>query len=720
MNRTTIRTPKARWFTRWSHWLLLVALPGLIACGSSPPPAPSTPTATDLPDPTPTPPAVPAPRTDATLIPRDLLFGNPERVSPKLSPDGRMLAYLAPKDGVLNVWVVPADTASDAIAQTAQVVTADSSRGIRTFLWAYTSQHILYMQDQGGDENWRVYAVAVATKKVLDLTPKAGIAARIDGLSAKSPNVALIAMNDRDPHLHDIYRVDITTGATTRVLENNENLAYVLSDDDFVPRLGLVSLPDGGAEYRDLRARKGADGTHPVWLKVPFEDAETTTPMGFDASGKTLYLLDSRGRDTAALFAIDFASNKAKLLLQDARADVQNATSQPRTGKVQAASVNYERASWHVLDKALAPDFAALAKLGDGELDIVSRTLDDRTWLVTLVSSDAPVRFYRYDRKSKLATFLFANRPALEKVTLATMHSRVITSRDGLSLVSYLTLPKGSDPDGDGVPASPVPMVLKVHGGPWSRDAWGLDGNTQWLADRGYAVLSVNFRGSTGFGKRFLNAANLEWAGKMHDDLIDAVDWAVASKVALADKVAIMGASYGGYATLVGLTFTPERFACGVDIVGPSNIETLLGSIPAYWQPQIAFFHTRVGDPTTAAGKQFLAERSPLHKVDRIQRPLLIGQGANDPRVKQAESDQIVAAMQAHKIPVTYVLFPDEGHGFARPENRTAFNAVAETFLAQCLGGAYEPIGDDFKGASITVPAGASQVYALESTLGGR
>ena len=685
----------------------------LCACGSSP----VTPTPEPTPTPVaPTPVAVVAPRVDASLIPRDLLFGNPERVLPKLSPDGKTLAFIAPKDGVLNVWVVAADQG----IETAQAVTNDTTRGVRSFSWAYTSKHILYTQDIGGDENWRVYSVDVATQKVVDLTPKAGIAARIDALSSKIPGEALIAMNDRDPQLHDVWRIDIATGAAKLVFENKENIAYVFSDDDFKPRLGMVSLPDGGNEFRDLGAKADANGVHPVWLTVPFEDAETTTPIAFEASGKTLYMLDSRGRDTAALFAVDFKSKKPTMLFEDARADVQGSTWHPKTGKVQAASVNYERSTWHVIDKAVAADFDVLAKLGEGELEIMSRTLDDKVWLVALIASDAPVRYYRYDRTKKATTFLFANRPALEKVTLAKMHPRVLKARDGLALVSYLTLPKGSDPDGDGVPNAPVPMVLKVHGGPWSRDAYGLDANTQWLADRGYAVLSVNFRGSTGFGKRFLNAANLEWAGKMHDDLIDAVDWAVANKVAQADKVAIMGGSYGGYATLVGLTFTPDTFACGVDIVGPSNIETLLASIPPYWAPMIAFFNTRVGDAGTPEGKKLLAERSPVHKADRIKRPLLIGQGANDPRVKQAESDQIVAAMVAKNIPVTYVLFPDEGHGFARPENRTAFNAVAETFLAQCLGGAYEPVGDDFKGASITVPNGAENIYGLEATRDGR
>jgi dipeptidyl aminopeptidase/acylaminoacyl peptidase len=298
------------------------------------------------------------------------------------------------------------------------------------------------------------------------------------------------------------------------------------------------------------------------------------------------------------------------------------------------------------------------------------------------------------------------------------MHAPVVESRDGLNLVCYLSLPPGSDPDGDGRPSEPLPMVLYVHGGPWARDQWGLNPYHQWLANRGYAVLSVNYRGSTGFGKEFINAANGEWAGKMHDDLLDAVGWAIDEKIAIADKVAIAGGSYGGYATLVGLTFTPDVFACGVDIVGPSSLVTLLENVPEYWVPFMPVFKSRLGDVETKAGRAELLKRSPLTRVDQIRRPLLIAQGANDPRVKQLESDQIVAAMTEHEIPVTYVLYPDEGHGFRRPENRKSFNAVAEAFLAEQLGGRFEPVGDDFRGATIQVPTGADEVPGLADALG--
>ena len=330
------------------------------------------------------------------------------------------------------------------------------------------------------------------------------------------------------------------------------------------------------------------------------------------------------------------------------------------------------------------------------------------------------MRWHLWDREAKAAKLLFTADAELDALELAPMHAVTIPARDGLELVSYLTVPRATDPDADGIPNAPVPLVLLVHGGPWGRDTWGYNPTHQWLQDRGYAVLSVNFRSSTGLSKTLLNKGDREWAKAMHDDLLDAVEWAVDRRVAQKDKVAIMGTSYGGYAALVGLTFTPDTFACGVDVVGPSNLVTLLETIPPYWDTLKAMFARRVGDVATDEGRALLRERSPLTHVAKIAKPLLIGQGANDPRVKQAESDQIVAAMKAKHIPVTYVLFPDEGHGFQRPANRLAFNAVTESFLGACLGGPHEPFGDDFAGSTITVPAGAEHVDGLEAALAHR
>jgi dipeptidyl aminopeptidase/acylaminoacyl peptidase len=333
---------------------------------------------------------------------------------------------------------------------------------------------------------------------------------------------------------------------------------------------------------------------------------------------------------------------------------------------------------------------------------------DRRNWVVAYRHDDTPREYYLYDRDARQARWLFTSTPAFEGRPFVKMEPVTIRARDGLELVCYLSRPRGAPP------GKRLPMVLLVHGGPWSRDGWGLHPTHQWLANRGYAVLSVNYRGSTGFGKAFINAANLEWAGKMHDDLIDAVDWAVAEGVADPDRVAIMGTSYGGYAALVGLTFTPEKFACGIDLVGISNLVTLMNTIPEYWKPWKSLWKVRMGDYTTEAGRQFLEERSPLNRVDRIVRPLLIGQGANDVRVKASESEQIVAAMQRHGIPVTYVFYPDEGHGLGRPENRSSFAAVVEAFLAAHLGGRCEPIGDDFKDSTIEFKAGRELILGLD------
>jgi dipeptidyl aminopeptidase/acylaminoacyl peptidase len=430
--------------------------------------------------------------------------------------------------------------------------------------------------------------------------------------------------------------------------------------------------------------------------------------------GKSMYFTETRGRDTGALVSIDLKTKKQTVLAEDPKADAGDVLLHPTKRNLQAVAFEYEREHWKILDKSIEKDLTNLAKLDGGEVRIGSRTLDDKTWIVATTSEQHPGRYYVWDRAKQKATFLFAVKPELEKQPLVKMHPVVIKARDGLDLVSYLTLPAAADPDGDGKANAPVPMVLWVHGGPWSRDNWGYDTAHQLFANRGYAVLSVNYRGSTGFGKKFLNASNLQWAKAMHDDLLDAVDWAVKAGVTPRDKVCIGGGSYGGYATLVGLAMTPDVFACGVDIVGPSSLATLLASIPPYWAPFLAVFRTRVGDPDTTDGKALLAAASPLTHAAKIKRPLLIGQGANDPRVKQAESEQIVAAMKKHGLPVTYVVFPDEGHGFHRPENNTAFFAVTEAFLSAHLGGFYLPITpEEVKASTMQVKDGKDGVPGL-------
>ena len=693
--------------------LFAVSLGTLAACGSpqpvapNPPAPPPAPVAATPPAP-PAPPPAAAPQADPKLLPRKLLFGNPDHLMPSLSPNGNQIAFIAPDNGVLNVWVAPADD-----IKAAKVVTHERTRPIRFFLWAYTNEHIVYANDKAGDENFHIFAVDLKAGKEEDLTPFEGVRAQLLDRYDNKPTVLMAEMNKRDKRFMDPVLIDIKTKSITVLAENTEGYVGYVGDQDAKLRMASKMTSDGGLELFTLTK----PGEWSSYAKIAAEDNQTTSPEFFEKNNRTLYFRDSRGRDTSALVTVEMPNGKPKVIFEDPKADVEQLLVHPKQEKVQAVATNRERRVWKLLDKTLQGDFDALAKVTDGDLQIVSRSLDDKRWIAGFLHDDAPTGFYLWDRGTKKATFLFSDRAALEGVKLAKMHPVVIKARDGLELVSYLTLPRDTDGSSTGKPKEPLPMVLFVHGGPWARDQWGLNPNHQWLASRGYAVLSVNYRASTGFGKRFINAGDHEWAGKMHDDLLDAVKWAISEKIADPAKVAIMGGSYGGYSTLIGLTFTPDTFACGVDIVGPSNLVTLLNSIPPYWTPMIAQFTHRIGDHRTDEGKKFLFERSALSRVDAIKKPLLIGQGANDPRVKQAESDQIVKAMQAKRLPVAYVLYPDEGHGFARPENRLSFYAVAEVFLAEHLGGKFLPTGDDFQNSSITVPAGADQVFGLKDAL---
>jgi dipeptidyl aminopeptidase/acylaminoacyl peptidase len=636
-------------------------------------------------------------------IPRSKLFGNADRAMVRLSPDGRFLSWLAPVEGVMNIWVAPRDALGDARA-----VTRDTKRGIRFYGWSSQSHHLLYMQDTDGDENWHIYATVAERGETTDLTPYAGVNARWIAQSWTRPGTIAIGLNDRDAAWHDLYLVDLASAERKLVFENTGQYGGMTLDRDLGLRLLDKPEPDGGRTVYRLE-----DGKTEAWLRIPHADNLTTGTDGFTADGKTLYLTSSLGRDKAALFAVDWASGSQALMAEHDKVDIGHVLTHPVSYVAEAYGTHYLTGDWHALTPQMGATFETLRRDYDPEFDIVSRTRADDLWILTATKPERPGQYHLYDRKSGRIDFLFDSRPELAGEQLAKMHPVVIPSRDGWELVSYLTLPAtvaGTRPK------EPLPMVLAVHGGPWSQDTYAYDPENQWLADRGYAVLSVNFRASTGFGKAFITAGDGEWAGKMHDDLLDAVAWAIREGIAK-DRIAIMGGSYGGYAALVGLTFTPTVFACGVDIVGPSNLETLLATVPPYWA---AFFETlarAVGDPRTEEGRALLRDRSPLHRADRIERPLLIAQGANDPRVKQAEADQIVAAMRAKGLPVTYVLYPEEGHGFAVPENRVSFYAIVEAFLAAHLGGRAEPIGEAFKGARLTVPEGAECVPGLASVL---
>ncbi len=688
---------------------LTIVLFLICACSAGP--------ATSRPEPTTAPEATATPRLEPTeepsweetvpLIPREVLFGNPDKSSVGLSPDGTRISYLAPVDGVMNVWVGPADDPA-----AAQPVTHDTDRGINFYGWAYTSEHILYLQDQAGEENWRMYSVNLNTGETIDLTPLEGVQARAQAFSPDFPEEFIVGLNDRVPQLHDLYRVNIDTGERTLVLENEGFLGFVI-DYDLDVRFAARLTPEGGLEYLSPTE----EGSWEPFLEIPMEDVLTTSLLWFDKTGTTLYMIDSRGRNTSAMFAVDLETGEQTVLAEDPRADVSDVMIHPTERNIQAVAFTYERKGWQILDESIAADLAYLSTVADGDVEVVSRTLDDRFWTVAYVLDDGPVTYYYYDREAQEAKFLFAHREELVGLPLAKMYPVVIESRDGLDMVSYYTLPVGSDSDGDGYPDEPLPTILNPHGGPWSRDSWGYNGLHQWLANRGYAVLSVNFRASTGFGKEFINAGNMQWGGKVQDDLIDAVDWAIQEGIADPEGVASFGGSFGGYSTLWALTNTPDRFACGVAWAAPSNLVTLLESIPPYWEPEIELFATRVGDHRTEEGRALLTQYSPLSYVDQLQRPLLIGQGANDVRAKPDQAEQIVEALQEKGIPVTYLLYSDEGHGIDRPENALSLVAVADAFLSECLGGRYEPIGDDFEGSSIAVPVGAEAVPGLADAM---
>jgi dipeptidyl aminopeptidase/acylaminoacyl peptidase len=612
----------------------------------------------------------------AELIPRRVLFGNPERVSPRISPNGTSLAWIAPDNGVLNVWTAP--VGADGVDwDSATVVTSDTDRGIRVFRWAHDGRHLLYLQDTGGDENWRLYDVDLHTMQRRDLTPFEGVQAQILATEKKYPSEVLVGLNRDNPALHDVYRLDLVTGDMVKQVENPGFAGWV-ADTDLVTRVGVGLEPDGSLV---IKVRDGADGDWRLLQTLPAEDAMTSGPMAISADGGSMLAMSSAGVDTGRLVRVDLASGAEEVLAEDPDADVSGVRVNPDTREPQIVTWVKDRTEYRVLDPALEADLAAIRALHPGDPEIVAQDHSDMVWLVAFTNDAGPVPFFLYDRRRREGHFLFDHQPELSRYELAPMEPFSYQARDGLTIHGYATFPPGAGRSG-------LPMVLNVHGGPWARDTWGFDSEAQWLANRGYLSVQVNFRGSTGYGKAFVNAGDREWGRAMQNDLTDGVAYAIDQGWADPERVAIFGGSYGGYAALAGVTFTPDLYRCAVDIVGPSNLKTLIETIPPYWQPQIALFHRRVGNPETDA--EFLWSRSPLSRAASIKTPLLIAQGANDPRVKQAESEQIVAAMRDAGIDYEYILFPDEGHGFAKPENRLRFYAAAERFLARHLGGRAE------------------------------
>ncbi len=615
------------------------------------------------------------------LIPRDVLFGNPERESPRVSPDGTRLAWLAPVEGVLNVWVAslapsgPGGRSVDLAG--AMPVTDDRDRGIRTFLWAHDGTHLLYLQDRGGDENWRLYDVDLETMAGRDLTPFEEVQAQVLAVDKRFPDDVLVGLNRDNEQLHDVYHLDLVSGELVKVVDNPGMVGWV-ADSDLVVRAGLAPEPDGGFV---VMVRDTADGDWRPFQRVPAEDALTSSPVAFTRDGGSLLAVSSIDANTGRLVRAELGTGAVEVIAADPVNDVTDVRLHPDTRQVQLVVFARERADFLVLDPDIEDDMAAIRSLHPGDPVLQGHDDADATWLVGFTNDSGPVPYFAYDRRTREGRLLFEHQPSLSDYELAAMEPFSYEARDGLLIHGYLTFPVGEPREG-------LPTVLNVHGGPWARDEWGFQPEAQWLANRGYLCVQVNYRGSTGYGKQFVNAGDGEWGGKMHDDLVDAVRWIVDRGIADPARIAIYGGSYGGYAALVGAAFTPELFRAAIDVVGPSNLETLIRSIPPYWAPLIALFHTRVGNPDTDA--ELLWSRSPLSRAKDIKVPLLIAQGANDPRVKQAESEQIVAALTKAGIDHEYLLFPDEGHGFAKPENRLRFYAAAERFLARHLGGRAE------------------------------
>ena len=606
------------------------------------------------------------------LIPLDTLFGNPEYLVPEISPDGTRLLYLAPDDGVLNVWTAPVDRPHEAIP-----ATHDRERGIRRYYACHDDRTLMYMRDVDGDESWRLYLLDLASGEEHCATPFEGVQARILAHNRWHPTTVLIGLNQDSRHLHDVYRLDLVTGELTKVAKNPGYLTWVI-DTDLRVRGGAIPQPDGGMTI-DLDL--AASGTARPWLDVPYEDAAGTRIVGFARDGATLYLQSSIGVNTTRLYATDTVTGRQTLLAGDDTYDVKRVELDPLTRCPQAVIFAKDREEWLFLDDGYADDVARIrAELARQDIDaeiFIDRS--DRTatrWTVSVITGAGPVLYYIYDRPEGGLRFLFSHSTDLGRYRLARMEPIGFTARDGVTVHGYVTWPPG-------VERRELPAVVNVHGGPWSRNSFCFDEEAQLLANRGYVCVQVNFRGSTGYGKHFRNLGVKQWGVSMQTDLLDALDHVAADGAIDTSRIAIMGCSYGGYAALVGAAFTPEVFACAIDLCGPSNLLTMLAAGAPYRTPLQSFMHANVGDPENE--RDMLWERSPLSRAEDIRIPILVVQGANDVRVTQAEAEQIVAVLKAKGLPYEYLLFPDEGHGLARPQNRQTYYAAVERFLAEHL-----------------------------------
>jgi dipeptidyl aminopeptidase/acylaminoacyl peptidase len=628
------------------------------------------------------------------LIPREILFGNPARTDPKVSPDGSQLSWLAPgKDNALNVWTSALDGGN------ARCVTNETGDPIEWYAWALDGKHILYLHDNAGDEIPHLFSADLTTGNVRDLTPFRGVRAQNVLTNSRDPGFVFVAMNLRDRNMFDMYRVNLQTGAVTPEATNPGDVLTWKTDNNFVLRAATAF--NGKTGRTIIRTRDGAEKPWRDLVVMPFERAlfagevvNGSLIAGFAPDGKSLLIVSALHSDKGRLVRVDLHDgHELGVLAEDPRCDVEfvdvgrlgmapSVILHPITGAPQAVEFNYTRRHWFFVDAKLKADFAQISRQARGFVDLVSRATADRIWIVAVRRSDAPGRFYTFNRDTKKLALLFDENPDLRKFELAAKQAVVIKARDGLELVSYLTTPVGVEP-------KKLPLVLLIHGGPWYRDSDDYDPEAQFLANRGYAVLQVNYRGSTGFGINFFNAGNRQVGLGMVEDLFDGVHWAVEQGIADPQRVAAMGGSMGGFNTLRALEMRPELFACGVDEFGPADEALSLRSFPKYWSNIIARWRRREGD--VDHDETWNRKISPLYHVDAIRAPLLIGQGKNDPRVTIENADAMVAALRKAKREVTYLVYSDEGHGFARPENQFDFYGRVEEFLGKHLGGRAEP-----------------------------
>ena len=633
--------------------------------------------------------AQPAPASgQPPIVDRELFFGDPEISGAQLSPDGRFIAFLKPLKGTRNIWV---KTAAEPFEK-ARPITADTKRPVSSFFWSRDSRVVLYVQDQGGDENYNVYAVDPAAPPApgadvpaaRNLTAAKGVRAFIYAVPKSEPDAIYVGLNDREAAWHDLYKVRISTGERQLLRKNTERLTGWVFDTKDQLRLATRSAENGDTEV----LRIDPSGFTKIYACNVFE---TCSPVQFHKDGARVYMVSNKGAgvDLMRLTLVDVATGAETLVETDPlkRVDIGNAIFSERTDDLIATVYVDDRQRLYFKDPVFEADYRFVEKQLPGrQLNFGSPTADEQRWIVSAGSDVEPGETYLYDRAAKKLTLQYRIYEKLPRAALAPMTSVRYPSSDGLEIPAYLTLPKGVAPKG-------LPAMIVPHGGPWARDTWGYDAFAQFLANRGYAVLQPNFRGSTGYGRRFLDAGNKQWGEKMQDDLTWGVKYLVAQGIADPKRVGIMGGSYGGYATLAGVAFTPDVYAAAVSLVGPSNLITLLDSIPAYWEAGRKLFHERMGDPSTPAGKAQLERQSPLNAAAKIRTPLLVIQGANDPRVNKAESDQIVIALRDRGFPVEYLVAPDEGHGFARPVNNMAAFAAAERFLAAQLKGRFQDGG---------------------------